>query len=146
MEATLSNAPRSSLPVVTPSRTRRGFGIALTALPIAFLVFDAVMKLVKPAFVTEATEKLGFSPDTIRPLGCVLLTSVVLYALPRTAVLGAVLLTGYLGGAVATHVRAGDPLFSHVLFPVYVALLAWGGLFLRDPTVRALSPWNRSSK
>jgi hypothetical protein len=125
---------------------RRGFGIAFTALPVAFLVFDAAMKLVKPSFVIEATEKLGYSPDVIRPLGVVLLTSVVLYALPRSAVLGAALLTGYLGGAVATHVRVGDPLLSHVLFPVYVALLAWGGLFLRDPTVRALAPWNRSSK
>lgn len=146
MEATFSNAARSPLSLPTPSRTQRGFGIALTALPVAFLVFDAVMKLVKPAFVVEATVRLGYSSDVIRPLGCILLVSTVLYALPRTAVLGAVLLTGYLGGAVATHVCAADALFSHVLFPVYVALLAWGGLFLRDPTVRALAPWNRSSK
>ncbi len=146
MEATFSNAAQSSLPVTTPSRTRRGLGIALTALPVAFLLFDGAMKLVKPAFVVDATVKLGYSADSIRPLGCILLLSTILYAVPRTAVLGAVLLTGYLGGAVSTHVRAGDPLFSHVLFPVYVALLAWGGLFLRDATVRALAPWNRSSK
>ncbi|HVR17126.1 MAG TPA: DoxX family protein, partial [Candidatus Limnocylindrales bacterium] len=76
-------------------------------------------------------------------LGIVLLTCTVLYMIPRTAILGAILLTGYLGGAIATHVRVGSPLFSHTLFPVYVALLIWGGLYLRDDRLRALIPLRR---
>lgn len=75
-----------------------------------------------------------------RPLGILLLTSLAVYVNPRTAVLGAILLTGYLGGAVATHVRVGDPLFSHILFPIYVALMLWGALYLRDERLRRLIP------
>jgi len=88
----------------------------------------------------EATVKLGYSATTIVPLGIVLLTCTVLYVIPRTSVLGAILLTGYLGGAVATHVRVGDPLFSHVLFPVYLGVMIWLGLYLRDNRLRALMP------
>ncbi|HSZ54414.1 MAG TPA: DoxX family protein [Tepidisphaeraceae bacterium] len=113
----------------------------MSALPVLFLLMDGVMKLVKPSFVVQATTKLGYSESVIVPLGIVLLTCTVLYVLPPTAVLGAVLLTGYLGGAVATHLRHGDPLFSHVLFPTYVGVLLWGGLCLREPRLRALLPW-----
>ena len=112
----------------------------MSTLAALFLIMDGVMKLVKPAFVVQATVQLGYPESVIIGLGIVLLACTVLYLIPRTAVLGAVLLTGYLGGAVATHVRIGDPLLTHTLFPVYISLLVWGGLFLRDPQLRALIP------
>jgi DoxX-like family len=115
-------------------------GRVLSAIPILFLLFDSVIKLMKIAPVLESFVKLGYQADVARALGIVLLVCVVLYAIPRTSVLGAILLTGYLGGAVATHVRVGDPLFSHALFPTYVGLLIWAGLYLRDERVRALIP------
>lgn len=115
-------------------------GRIMSALPSLFLVMDGVMKLMKPDFVVKATVQLGYAESVIFPLGIVLLVCVVLYVIPRTAVLGAILLTGYLGGAVATHLRAGDPLFSHVLFPVYFGILLWGGLYLREERLRALIP------
>jgi hypothetical protein len=117
-------------------------GRVLSALPALFLLFDGAMKLVKPAFVVEATVQLGYSESVILPLGIVLLVCTVLYLIPGTAVLGAILLTGYLGGAVATHVRAGDGPFE-ILFPVVFGALLWGGLVLRDERLRALVPWRR---
>ena len=116
-------------------------GRVLSALPVLFLLMDAGMKLAKPSFVVDATTKLGYSESVIIPLGIVLLICTLLYILPLTAVLGAVLLTGYLGGAVASHLRHGDPLFSHVLFPTYLGILLWLGLLLRDPRLRALFPF-----
>jgi len=116
-------------------------GRILSGLPALFLLFDAGMKLVKPPFVVEGTLKVGFPESAVIPLGVVLLACVILYLVPRSAVLGAILLTGYLGGAVATHLRIGDPLFSHTLFPVYFGVLLWAGLWLRDPRLRSiLSP------
>ena len=115
-------------------------GRIVSALPVLFLLMDGVMKLFKPAFVVEATLKLGYAETTIVPLGIVLLACTILYVVPQTSVLGAILLTGYLGGAVATHTRVGDPLFSHVLFPTYLGALIWLGLYLRDARVRALVP------
>ena len=105
---------------------------------------DAVMKLLKPAFVVDATAKLGYQENVIQGLGIALLTCTILYAIPGTSVLGAVLLTGYLGGAVASNLRIGSPLFSNVLFPVYFAFVLWGGLYLRDKRLRALIPLRRS--
>ena len=113
-------------------------GRVLSGLVIAFLLFDSVAKLLKPGFVVEATLKLGYPENTIIGIGIVLLICTILYAIPQTSIFGAVLLTGYLGGAIATHVRVGDPLFSHVLFPIYVAVMMWGGLYLRDPRLGAL--------
>jgi hypothetical protein len=113
-------------------------GIVLSGLAALFLGFDALMKLVDIAPVREGMAKVGFPADLARILGAILLACVALYINTRTAVVGAVLLTGYLGGAVATHVRVGDPLFSHVLAPVYMGVLIWGGLYLRDDRVRAL--------
>src|SRR5262245_38086700 len=115
----------------------------MSGLPALFLLVDAVGKLVKPAPVVEGTIQLGYPESVILGLGIVLLVCTVLYIVPRTAILGAILLTGYLGGAVATHVRVGSPLFSHVLFPVYLGLLIWGGLYLRDERLRALFPLRR---
>ena len=118
-------------------------GRILSGLVALLLLMDAVMKLVRPAPVVEATARLGYPESVIFGLGIVLLVCVVLYVIPQTSIFGAILLTGYLGGAVATHVRVGDPLFSHALFPVYVAALVWGGLFLREPRLRALIPLRR---
>jgi DoxX-like family len=95
--------------------------------------------------VIDGTTQLGYPPDIVFSLGVTLLSCVVAYLIPRTSVLGAVLLTGYLGGAVATHVRVGNPLFTHVLFPTYVAALLWGGLMLRDARLRAFLPWRHRS-
>lgn len=117
-------------------------GRILSALPALFLLFDGAMKLVKPAVVVEATVQLGYPEGVIVPLGIVLVTCTVVYLIPRTAVLGAILLTGYLGGAVATHVRAAQGPFE-ILFPVIFGALLWGGLFLRDQRLRTLIPWRR---
>lgn len=118
-------------------------GRIVSALPALFLLVDAVMKLVKPAPIVEATVGLGYLESVIPGLGIVLLASTILYLVPSTAVLGAILLTGYLGGAVATHVRVGESVFS-VLFPVAVGILLWLGLYLRDDRLRTLVPLRRS--
>ncbi len=109
----------------------------MSALPALFLLVDASMKFVKPAFVVEATVQLGYPEGVVVGLGLVLLACTGLYLVPRTSVLGAILLTGYLGGAVATHVRVGSPAFA-ILFPVLLGALLWGGLLLRDDRVAAL--------
>ena len=115
-------------------------GRIMSGLAILFLAFDAVAKLLRLPPVLEGTAKLGYPVSVVFGLGTVLLVCVILYAIPRTSILGAILLTGYLGGAIATHVRVSDPLFSHTLFPIYVAILTWGGLYLRDDRLRALIP------
>ena len=121
------------------SKTALWIGRVLSALAILFLLFDGVMKLFKPALVVEATTRLGYPESSIIPIGVVLLASTILYAIPRTAVLGAILLTGYLGGAVATHVRVSGSLFE-ILFPVIMGVFVWGGLYLRDARLRRLIP------
>ena len=122
------------LPVVT--RGQRLTGRILSGLAAAFLLLDGVMKLVQPAVVVDTTVRLGFPEHTIAGIGVSLLIGTVLYLIPRTALLGALLVTAFLGGAVATHVRVGNPLFSHLLFPVYVAAFVWAGLYLRDAWLR----------
>lgn len=119
------------------SKTRLWTGRVLTILSVLFMLFDSVIHLMKPAVVTEAFVHLGYPDSLAPPLGIVGLFCVFLYALPRTSVLGAILLTGYLGGAVASHVRVGDPLFN-IIFPVIIGTFIWGGLFLRDPRLPAL--------
>ena len=114
-------------------------GRILSALMALFMLVDAVMKLIKPQVVIEGTVKLGYPESAIVGLGIVLLISTILYIVPRTAVLGAILLTGYLGGAVATHVRVNDSTFT-IIFPVIFGALIWGGLFLRDARLRTLIP------
>jgi hypothetical protein len=111
-----------------------------SALAVLFLLFDSVIKLVKIAPVVESFARLGYPDNLARGIGTLELVCIAVYLIPRTSVFGAVLLTGFLGGAIATHVRVGDPLVSHVLFPVYVATLIWGGLWLRDDRLRALVP------
>lgn len=108
----------------------------LSGLAVLFLLFDAIGKILKPAVVVEGTLELGYPESVITGIGVTLLICVLLYIWPRTAVLGAILLTAFLGGAVATHVRVGNPVFSHILFPVYLGVFLWGGLYLRDRAVR----------
>jgi DoxX-like family len=141
--ATTIHASDANAQFTPVSRGRLWTGRIMSALPALFLFVDSVGKLVKPAPVVEGTVQLGYPESVLLGLGIVLLTCTVLYVIPRTAVFGAILLTGYLGGAIATHVRVGSPLFSHTLFPVYVALLIWGGLYLRDDRLRALMPLRR---
>jgi DoxX-like family len=112
-------------------------GQIVSAIPVLFMAMDAVTHLLKPAPVVEAFNHLGYPLNTAAPLGIVALLCGILYAIPRTTALGAILLTGYLGGAVATHVRVADPVFD-TCFPVIVGVLVWGGLYLRDPRLRAL--------
>ena len=135
-----SNSDAQSAPL---SKGRLWTGRIMSALPTLFLFVDGVGKLVKPAPVVQGTVQLGYPESVLVGLGIVLLSCTVLYVIPRTAILGAILLTGYLGGAIATHVRVGSPLFSHILFPVYLAVLLWGGLYLRDERLRALIPFRR---
>jgi hypothetical protein len=116
-------------------------GWSLCGLVIAFLLLDGVMKIIAPSFVLEAGQSIGFPGASMnRGLGLLLLACTLLYVVPRTTVLGAILVTAYLGGAVATHVRLGHPLFSHVLFGVYVGVLMWGGLALRLPSLLRIFP------
>jgi hypothetical protein len=124
---------------VTVSKKTLWIGRIVSALPALFLLMDGVMKLVKPRIVVETTVKLGYPESVILGLGIVLIISTVLYVIPTTSVLGAILLTGYLGGAVATHVRVGEGP-GPVSFPVIMGVLIWFGLYLRDERLRALVP------
>src|SRR6185369_16633500 len=108
-------------------------------LATLFLLFDSGIKLARIPAAVEGTAQMGFPTSTVAGLGVVLLLCLVVHLIPRTAILGAVLLTGYLGGAIAAQVRVGNPLPTHVLFPIYVAALIWGGLYLRDRRVRQLA-------
>jgi len=131
-----------------PTEGRSGLlwtGRVLSGLVVLFLLFDGAIKLVPLQVVIDTVIPLGWPTDatTWRALGIVLIASALLYAYPRTSVLGAILITAYLGGAVATHMRVGSPLFSHTLFGVYLGVLLWAGLWLRNPRVRALLPMAR---
>jgi DoxX-like family len=136
--ATLQTSTSIHTHTAAASKTALWSGRVMSGLVTAFLAFDAAIKLVRVPMAIKGTAELGYSPSVLVPLGVVLLACLALYLIPRTAVVGAVFLTGYLGGAIATHVRVGNPVASHVLFPVYVAILVWGGLYLRDQRVRAL--------
>ena len=134
-------APLSHSPA--PPKWMQWTGWGMTGLMIAFLLFDSVSKVMLERYAVEATTKIGYPLDVIRPLGFIGLACTVLYAIPRTSILGAILLTGYLGGAIASKVRIEDPMFSSVLFGVYFGVLVWGGLYLRDERLRALIPLSR---
>ncbi|RUZ70741.1 DoxX family protein [Mesorhizobium sp. M7A.F.Ca.US.006.01.1.1] len=120
-------------------------GRALSGVIVLFMIFDGAIKLPPLDIVTQTMVPLGWpaDPNVARMLGVIGLISTALYALPRTSVLGAILLTAYMGGAIATNVRVDNPLFSHILFGVYLGIILWGGLYLRDARVRALIPFSR---
>lgn len=121
-----------------PRKARVITGRVLSGLALAFLVVDCAVKLLQLAPAVAGTTELGYPAHSVLTIGLIQLVSVALYALPRTAPLGALLLTGYFGGAIATHLRLENPLFSHVLFPLYIAALVWGGLYLRDSRLSVL--------
>ncbi len=122
------------------SRTSLWAGRILTALVVSFLLFDCTIKLMKLAPAVEGTGRLGYQVSLVPVIGLILLVCTALYVTPSTVILGGIFLTGYLGGAVASQLRIGEPLLSHVFFPIYFAVLLWGGLYLREPRLRALFP------
>jgi hypothetical protein len=122
-----------------PTSKSRWTGRILSALAVLFLLWDGAIKLMVLTPVVEAFGRLGYSVSLAVGIGILELTCLAVYVIPRTSLLGAVLLTGFLGGAVATHVRVEDPLLTHTFFPVYVGALVWGGLLLRDERVRGLT-------
>ena len=122
------------------TRTAANAGRVCAGLAVLFLAFDTALKVLKLQPAVEGTIALGYPADSVVWIGIIELVCLVMYLVPRTSVLGGLLLTGYLGGAVATHVRISNPLLTHTLFPVYVALLLWGGLYLREQRLRALVP------
>jgi hypothetical protein len=127
------------------SKAARWTGRVLSGMVILFLLFDGAMKLLPLQVVTETMDKMGWgaSDNLARGLGIITIVCTVLYAVPPTSILGAILLTGYLGGAIASHLRIDSPLFTHTLFGLYLGLMVWGGLWLREGTLRSLLPFRR---
>lgn len=113
-------------------------GRILSGFAVLFMLFDSITKIMKNPYVIKASANLGYPVSAIQIIGLILLACVVVYVIPRTSIIGAVLLTGYLGGAVATNLRIGAPVFSNILFPVYFGIVVWAGLYLRTPGVRAM--------
>lgn len=136
--ALFESAPLSASSPATASAKALWAGRIIAALAVLFLVFDIVIKLMGSKEAVEGSAQLGWSAELLPVLAAIQLACLILYLIPRTAPLGAVLWTGYFGGAIATHLRLGNPLFTHTLFPIYVAALLWGGLYLRDARVRAV--------
>jgi hypothetical protein len=134
--ASPSTAPTSNS--AAPSRRAVLAGRILGGFVVLFLGFDLTLKLASVPMAIEGTTELGYPADVVFTIGLIQLACLALYLIPRTAPLGALLWTGYLGGAIATHVRVGNPLFSHTLFPIYIAVMLWGSLWLRDRRVRGL--------
>jgi hypothetical protein len=152
--STVQSQPAAEPRPVSPVKSDAGARISKSALwagrvlsgfAVLFLLFDATLKVLSLVPAEEATANLGFPAGLVFYLGLIQLVCLAAYVFPRTAVLGAVLWTGYLGGAIAIHLRVGNPLASHTLFPIYVALFLWGGLWLRDERLRALFPVRASS-
>lgn len=133
----LESAP-DAVPSAGYSARARWAGRIMSGIAVLFLSFDAAMKLLLVKQAVEGSAVLGFAPHHLTTIGIIQVVCLAVYLIPRTAVVGAVLWTGYLGGAIVTHLRMDSPLFTHTLFPLYVAALIWGGLYLRDPRVRAL--------
>lgn len=125
------------------SKTMLWAGRIISVLVVLFLLFDALIKVMRLPPAIEGTTRLGYPESLVFGIGLLELVCVVLYVIPRTSILGAILLTGYLGGAVATNLRVGNPLFTYILAPVYFGMLIWGGLFFRDSQLRALIPLRR---
>lgn len=133
---------KTATEIPSPSKTRLWTGRVLSTLIVLFLTIDIAFKFIRPVppQALQSMAQLGFQPTLLTAIGILLLVCTILYVLPATSVLGAILLTGYLGGAVSLHVRVGNPLFSYVLFPVYIGVLMWAGLCLREPRLLALLP------
>jgi len=132
-----------TIEVMPISKAALWTGRIMSGIVVLFLVFDGGIKLIPLDIVLETSRQLGIPENLARTLGVLTLLGTALYAFPRTSALGAIVLTGYIGGAIYVHVRAGSPMFTHTLFGVYLALLIWGGLYLRDPLLRALIPFRQ---
>ncbi|HEY2446716.1 MAG TPA: DoxX family protein [Rhizomicrobium sp.] len=143
MDNAISSPRAEPAPPQAAKKWMQRTGWGMSGLMILFLLFDSISKLFLEHHVIEATTKIGYPVEIIRSLGIIGLACTILYAIPRTSILGAILLTGYLGGAIASKVRIEDPLFSSVLFGVYLGILVWGGLYLRDEKLRSLIPLRR---
>ncbi|MFZ2528314.1 MAG: DoxX family protein [Rhodococcus sp. (in: high G+C Gram-positive bacteria)] len=133
----------SASTTTVPSKGARTAGLIVSGLVVLFLLFDSVIHLFNTSQVQEAMSDLGFDPGLNRVFGVVLLVCLIAYVVPATSILGAVLLTGYLGGAVATNLLTEQPIVSTTLFPIYTGILVWGGLWLRDLEVRRIMPLRR---
>ena len=121
-------------------------GYVLTSLAVVFMLFDSVTKLLQVDAVIKASAQLGYSAGQVFAVGAILFGCIILYVIPRTAVFGAVLITGYLGGAVEANFHAGTPAFSNALFPVYFAVIVWGGIYLRERRIRDIVPFRTFRK
>lgn len=128
------------------SRTRLWAGRIMSAIAGLFLFADSIPKIIRLEPVVQGTVELGYPDSLVTTIGIILLLCTILYVIPRTSILGAILLTGYLGGAIATQMRIESPLFSHILFPVYLGILLWGGLFLRDGILHQILPSRQKIK
>jgi hypothetical protein len=135
--AILDSTTYPASPAVTSTRARRA-GRILSGIAVLFLAVDLTFKFSTSKEIIEGTTQLGWAPHHLPIIGVLEIVCLLLYIIPRTAPLGAILWTGYLGGAIATHLRIDNPLFTHILFPIYVAAFIWGGLYLRDARVRGL--------
>jgi hypothetical protein len=141
---TIDQASFARIPETTATSSRKVWtGRILAGLPLLFMAWDASVKLLAPPMVVEGSGRLGFERSNLLPLGIIELTAVVLCLFQRTRIFGAVIITAYLGGAVAIHVQHSDPLASHTLFPIYFATLIWLGISLFDSRIRAISPFTR---
>jgi hypothetical protein len=132
-----------SVPAAPVARAQLWTGRSLSGFAVLFLTFDVAMKLFHTSAAVQGSTELGYSESSVGTIGVIELICLVVYLIPRTAVLGAVLFTGYLGGAIATHVRLDNPLFTHVLFPIYIAAFIWGGIYLRDRALHAVLPFRK---
>jgi len=137
---TTANSAAFASPLTRSEQVATIAGVAMTGVFTAFMVFDATIKIVKMKVVADTLVPLGYDPEVGFPIGIVEAVLLAFYLHPKTSILGAVLLTGLLGGAVATHLRVGSPWLSHTLFGVYLGVIAWGGLWLRDRKLRAIFP------
>ena len=124
----------------TSSKWMIRIGYALSALFVLFMVFDGTIKVMQLPVVLTTFDQMGWPRDLSLSIGILELALTLFYVIPRTSIFAAVVLTGYLGGAIASHVRINDPLFTHVLFGIYLAAMMWGGIYLRDGPLRALIP------
>lgn len=133
----------SSIENATTSKSKLWTSYALSGIAVLFMIFDTGIKIIRESHAVEGTIQLGYTDSSVVTIGIIEAVCLVLYLIPRTSVFGMILFTGYLGGAVATHVRLGNPLFSHILFSVYIAILLWGGLYLREQRLRELIPFRK---
>lgn len=133
----------SSIENIPISKSKLWTSYALSGIAVLFLIFDTGIKIMRESHAVEGTVQLGYPDSAVVTLGIIEAVCLILYLIPRTSIFGMILMTGYLGGAVATHVRLGNPLFSHILFSVYIAILLWGGLYLREQRLRELIPFRK---